>query len=98
MSQATTLGIAVTAASLLVMPALGLAKRRLEDTLGSRATAGEGVQNLLCAAQAGAVLLGLGATKFLGGAGSIPRSRCYWQPGPPVKASGPGAAKTAASC
>jgi len=55
----STLGIAVTAASLLVMPALGVAKRRLGARLNSGATAGEGVQNLMCAAQAGAVLIGL---------------------------------------
>jgi len=65
-SDTTVLGIAVTAASLLGMPALGIAKHRLGATLGSAATAGEGGQNLLCAAQAGAVLLGLAATAALG--------------------------------
>lgn len=60
------LGIVLTAASLLVMPLLGIAKQRLGRTLDSGATAGEGVQNLLCAAQAGAVLLGLGLTAALG--------------------------------
>jgi divalent metal cation (Fe/Co/Zn/Cd) transporter len=55
----TALGLAVTAASLVVMPGLGLAKRRLGARLGSGATAGEGTQNLLCAAQAAAVLAGL---------------------------------------
>lgn len=62
----TTLGIVVTATSLLLMPTLGLAKRRLGTVLGSAATAGEGIQNLLCAAQAGAVLLGLALTAALG--------------------------------
>jgi divalent metal cation (Fe/Co/Zn/Cd) transporter len=52
----TTLGIAVTAASLVLMPVLGRAKQRLARTLGSATTAGEGVQNYLCAAQAGLVL------------------------------------------
>ena len=56
----TALGVAVTGSSLLVMPGLGLAKRRLAVRVGSAATAGEGTQNLLCAAQALAVLLGLG--------------------------------------
>ena len=63
---ASVLGIAVTAASLLLMPALGVAKWRLGDRLGSRATAGEGTQNLLCAAQAAAVLVGLAANAALG--------------------------------
>ncbi len=65
-AESSTLGILVTAASLLVMPALGLAKRRLGATLDSGATAGEGTQNLICAAQAGAVLAGLAATAAFG--------------------------------
>jgi divalent metal cation (Fe/Co/Zn/Cd) transporter len=44
------------------MPGLGLAKRRLGSRLGSRATAGEGTQNLMCASQAAAVLAGLALT------------------------------------
>ncbi|MBN9098154.1 MAG: cation transporter [Pseudonocardia sp.] len=62
----TVLGIVVTAASLLLMPVIGIAKQRLGRILDSGATAGEGVQNLLCAAQAGAVLLGLALTATLG--------------------------------
>lgn len=61
-SQSSGLGIAVTAASLLVMPLLGRAKHHLGEQLGSDATAGEGTQNLMCAAQAAAILLGLGLT------------------------------------
>ncbi len=60
------LGVIVTAASLVVMPFLAVAKKRLGAVLGSGATAGEGVQNLICAAQAGAVLLGLAGTAALG--------------------------------
>ena len=55
----TVLGIAVTAASVIIMPVLGIAKYRLGERLGSGATAGEGTQNLMCAAQAAAVLLAL---------------------------------------
>ncbi|WP_460347190.1 cation diffusion facilitator family transporter [Actinoallomurus acanthiterrae] len=62
----TTVGIAVTAASLVVMPALGNAKHRLGARLGSGATTGEGTQNLLCAYLAGAVLLGLAANSWFG--------------------------------
>jgi divalent metal cation (Fe/Co/Zn/Cd) transporter len=59
------LGIGLTASSLIGMPFLGLAKRRLADTLGSVATRGEGTQNLLCAYLAAAVLVGLlGNTLF----------------------------------
>ena len=65
-ADASRLGIALTAASLLVMPALGKAKHRLGEKLGSAATVGEGTQNLLCAYLAGAVLVGLGANAILG--------------------------------
>lgn len=65
-SQASTLGIVLTAASVVVMPVLGVAKQRLGRTLGSGATASEGIQNLLCAAQAAAVLMGLALTAAVG--------------------------------
>ena len=53
------LGIGLVTSSLIGMPLLGHAKRRLADQLSSVATRGEGTQNLLCAYLAGAVLLGL---------------------------------------
>jgi divalent metal cation (Fe/Co/Zn/Cd) transporter len=62
----STLGIAVTASSVVLMPALGIAKRRLGQQLGSGATAGEGTQNLICAAQGLAVLVGLAANAAAG--------------------------------
>jgi len=58
-AETSWLGIALVTTSLVGMPALGIAKRRLADTLGSVATRGEGTQNLLCAYLAAAVLLGL---------------------------------------
>lgn len=58
----TMLGIAVASLSLLVMPVLGYTKQRLGARLGSGATAGEGIQNYFCAAQAGAVLVSLAVT------------------------------------
>lgn len=66
-AEATVLGIVLTASSVVVMPALGIAKRRLGARLGSQATAGEGTQNLMCAAQAGAVLVGLAVTALWSG-------------------------------
>lgn len=63
-AEATALAVALTASSLVLMPALGWAKIRLGRRLRSGATRGEGVQNLLCAAQAAAALaalLGAGA-------------------------------------
>src|SRR5205823_1434954 len=58
-AEATVLGIALTASSVVLMPILGSAKLRLGRRLDSRATAGEGTQNLLCAAQAAFALIGL---------------------------------------
>ena len=58
-ATATALGIALTASSVVIMPVLGVVKRRLGERLHSGATAGEGTQNLMCAAQAAAVLTGL---------------------------------------
>jgi divalent metal cation (Fe/Co/Zn/Cd) transporter len=52
-------GVALAIASLIVMPLLAAAKRRLGKILDSGATAAEGTQNLLCAYLAAAVLVGL---------------------------------------
>ena len=62
----TTIGIALTATSVVLMPLLGRAKHRLADRLGSPATQGEGTQNVLCAIQAAAVLVGLAANATVG--------------------------------
>jgi divalent metal cation (Fe/Co/Zn/Cd) transporter len=61
-AETTVIGIVLTAVALLMMPLLGYAKHRLAAELGSAATAGEGTQNYLCAAQAAAVLIGLVVT------------------------------------
>ena len=64
--QTSWVGIALVTTSLIGMPYLGLAKRRLADKLGSVATRGEGTQNLLCAYLAAAVLVGLLGNALLG--------------------------------
>jgi divalent metal cation (Fe/Co/Zn/Cd) transporter len=67
-SQAETswLGIGLTIATLAICQPLGTAKRRLGAKLGSGATVGEGLQNLLCGYLAIAVLVGLLANTLLG--------------------------------
>ena len=65
-AETSWLGIGLTAGTLLVCPWLGRAKQRIGEKLGSRATYGEGMQNLLCAILAGAVLIGLAANTLLG--------------------------------
>jgi divalent metal cation (Fe/Co/Zn/Cd) transporter len=57
--ETSWLGIALVTSSVIGMPFLGFAKRRLADRLESVATRGEGTQNLLCAYLAAAVLVGL---------------------------------------
>lgn len=58
-AHSNTAGIAVTASAIVFMPLLGWAKLRLAKRLDSDATAGEGIQNLMCAAQATAALIAL---------------------------------------
>ena len=65
-ARTSWLGIGLAIASLIAMPALGVAKRRLGARLDSAATAGEGTQNLLCAYLAAGVLAGLLANTVLG--------------------------------
>ena len=57
--EESLLGIALAATSVIGMPLLGIAKRNIGERLGSVATKGEGMQNLLCAYLAGALLVGL---------------------------------------
>ncbi len=64
--ETSWIGIALVATSVVGMPFLGVAKRRLADKLGSVATRGEGTQNLLCAYLAAAVLVGLVGNAFFG--------------------------------
>lgn len=65
-AETSVLGIVLVTTSLIAMPVLGIAKRRLANTLGSAATRGEGTQNLLCAYLAAAVLIGLLGNALLG--------------------------------
>jgi divalent metal cation (Fe/Co/Zn/Cd) transporter len=65
-AETSWLGIILTAGTLVICPWLGLAKQRIGEKLGSRATYGEGTQNVLCAILAGAVLVGLAANTVFG--------------------------------
>lgn len=55
-THVTAFAVALTISAIVLMPLLGWAKLRLGRTLDSGATAGEGIQNLMCAAQAAAAL------------------------------------------
>ena len=59
-------GIVLTAVSLVVMPFLARAKRRVAPALGSRAQEAEADQTRLCAYMSAVVLVGLLANGALG--------------------------------
>ncbi len=59
-------GIAISIAALVVMPGLGLAKRRLATRLDSAALRGDADSSFTCGYMAGAVLLGVGLNAFFG--------------------------------
>jgi divalent metal cation (Fe/Co/Zn/Cd) transporter len=59
-------GIILAAVSLVVMPVLALAKRRVARTLQSRALAADSVQTFLCSYLSAALLLGLALNGWLG--------------------------------
>ena len=65
-AETSWLGIILTAGTLVLCPWLGRAKQRIGERLVSRATYGEGTQNVLCAILAGAVLVGLAANTLFG--------------------------------
>jgi divalent metal cation (Fe/Co/Zn/Cd) transporter len=59
-------GIAVSAAALVVMPLLGLLKRRTGSALGSRMLLADGAESLFCAYLSATVLVGLILNTALG--------------------------------
>ena len=65
-AETSWVGIGLTVGTLVLCPWLGRAKQRVGEKLGSRATYGEGTQNVLCAIMAGAVLVGLAANTLFG--------------------------------
>ena len=64
--EASPVGIALAALSLVLMPALAWGKLRLAPVLGSQAVRAEARQTLLCAAMSFVLLVGLGLNAALG--------------------------------
>ncbi|MHB8695740.1 MAG: cation transporter [Solirubrobacteraceae bacterium] len=60
-THATAPAVALTASAIVLMPLLGWAKLRLGKQLDSGATAGEGIQNIMCAVQAATALIAVAA-------------------------------------
>ena len=59
-------GLAVTAAALIVMPLLAVAKRRTGSALGNRTLIADSAETAFCALISAATLLGLGLNAWLG--------------------------------
>ena len=64
--DASTLGIVIAGLSLVVMPLLAAAKRRVAHQLGSQAAVAEAAQTYVCTLLSAALLLGLSANAALG--------------------------------
>ena len=62
----SVVGIVLASLSLVLMPVLARAKRRLAPALGSAAVIADAKQTNLCALMSGVVLVGLGANALLG--------------------------------
>lgn len=60
-TDTTALAVGLTVSAIVLMPLLGWAKLRLGRRLDSGATAGEGIQNIMCAVQAATALIAVGA-------------------------------------
>lgn len=56
-THVTLLAVGLTISAIVLMPLLGWAKLRLGRQLSSGATAGEGIQNIMCAVQAATALV-----------------------------------------
>jgi divalent metal cation (Fe/Co/Zn/Cd) transporter len=59
-------GLAVTAAALVVMPVLAVAKRRTGQALGNRTLVADSAETAFCAFTSAAALLGVGLNAWLG--------------------------------
>lgn len=100
--QQSALGIVIVALSLVVMPALAWAKRRVAAGLGSVALAADASETMLCTYLSGVVLLGLAANTLVGWwwmdpiAGlavawlAVREGRDAWESGKPCGADEPG--------
>ncbi|HEX8991513.1 MAG TPA: cation transporter [Anaerolineales bacterium] len=64
--EASTIGLAISVAALVIMPYLARVKRSVATRIQSAALAGDAVNSITCAYMAGTVLLGLALNRLLG--------------------------------
>ncbi len=65
-AEHSTVGLALAALSLLIMPALSYAQRRTGSELGSRSAVADSKQTLLCTYLSAVLLVGLGVNSLFG--------------------------------
>jgi divalent metal cation (Fe/Co/Zn/Cd) transporter len=65
-AKGSWVGVGLAVSAVILMPVFGQAKKRIGNRLGSRATTGEGTQNILCAYLSVAILVGLAANALFG--------------------------------
>jgi divalent metal cation (Fe/Co/Zn/Cd) transporter len=65
-SESSPVGLTVAAIALVTMPALGVAKLRIGNAIGSRALVGDAKETLACAWLSAAVVAGVGLNAALG--------------------------------
>jgi len=64
--EVSTIGLVLATVSIILMPFLGLRKKKLAKQLGSKALAADAMETLICAYLSVALLLGLGLNAWLG--------------------------------
>ena len=65
-AKGSWVGVGLAISAVVLMPLFGQAKKRIGNKLSSRATTGEGTQNILCAYLSVAILVGLAANALFG--------------------------------
>ena len=88
--EASLPGIILAGLSLVVMPMLARAKRKVAPVVGSRAAVSEANQTSLCALLSAVLLVGLAANAALAGGGPTPPLALGSPSWPASKACGPG--------
>jgi hypothetical protein len=95
--ETSWIGIALVSTSVVGMPFLGIAKRRLADKLGSVATRGEGTQTCCARTWQRPCSSASSGTRSSGSGGSTPPPPSPSPPSPSRRAAKAGAAKAAAT-
>lgn len=78
--ETSRIGLVILVLSVVGMPVLARAKRRVALALKSRALEADAAQTPLCAYLSAIALAGVGLNAALAGGGPTPSPRCSWRP------------------